>query len=562
MRKGFVRLGVESLERRDNPALPAGVGGFLPLMDVYAIGGGYTETHTSTSDFHSTVSVDESGSGQSGTFAIVISGQAHGTDVGNGSGNGYVVAGSASGDLTYHAVYHGHNDNGMLVFDDVTFTATEHRVSSYNLTYTGSSPSYYSHYLGTFKANATVSFTAVQLGGAWTLTSYSGSSDLHIHQETQWSSGSGQSGWSTEDWGYTETDSLAGSTLVRAVGNNWNNWAWSLTYPGDPPYTESASDNQTYPFDEILSYLPDLPWEYWGWHAEEPDAVNYTWHGETATEGHLTQTTVWDGDSLDIPAFTISGREWDSAHLVADEPVAYPSGGGTETYHKDELYEGGSDWSGSGSRIDGVYAGSYHVNEDAHFAAHNTLDVRNSYSAGTDEEGYTYEQLFNYAGDRTSNGTYHISHNYDDTDVGALVTASSSNFSDSSAQTSHYWGTRDGQPIDSTFTTSEAHGGSATLPPATRRADWALPAAGGPVGGVDAGLMLCQYVPPTTPPTIPRVPHPGGGIRTGAGLLQGYYNNKIAAIGEDATKKVAKLVGQEWVLLQMNQEATANGGIR
>jgi hypothetical protein len=39
MRKNSVRLGVESLERRDNPALPAGVGGFLSLMDVYAIGG-------------------------------------------------------------------------------------------------------------------------------------------------------------------------------------------------------------------------------------------------------------------------------------------------------------------------------------------------------------------------------------------------------------------------------------------------------------------------------------------------------------------------------------------
>jgi len=66
--------------------------------------------------------------------------------------------------------------------------------------------------------------------------------------------------------------------------------------------------------------------------------------------------------------------------------------------------------------------------------------------------------------------------------------------------------------------------------------------------------MLCQYVPPTTPPNIPGVPRPGGGIRPGAGLLQEYYNNKIHAIGEDAKKKVANMSVQRLVMIEINSQ--------
>ena len=54
--------------------------------------------------------------------------------------------------------------------------------------------------------------------------------------------------------------------------------------------------------------------------------------------------------------------------------------------------------------------------------------------------------------------------------------------------------------------------------------------------------------------STPFVPHPAGGLRPGAGLLQGYYNYKIEKIGENAKLKVGGLVIQTKVAWQINQQ--------
>jgi hypothetical protein len=66
-------------------------------------------------------------------------------------------------------------------------------------------------------------------------------------------------------------------------------------------------------------------------------------------------------------------------------------------------------------------------------------------------------------------------------------------------------------------------------------------------------------------PPIPPLPggvlfqNPGGSLGRGPQL---YYNSEIQRIGENAKKKVAKSVGQNWIMLEMGNEAQANGGTR
>src|SRR5262245_7696578 len=68
-------LSLTALEPRENPAIPAGLGG-VPLLiannppSVWSSPVVYDETHTITHDEAMSVTVDQSGTGSAGTFTI------------------------------------------------------------------------------------------------------------------------------------------------------------------------------------------------------------------------------------------------------------------------------------------------------------------------------------------------------------------------------------------------------------------------------------------------------------------------------------------------------------
>lgn len=81
-------LRLEELERRDNPAVPAS------LLDVSLLSlgsvpsGGYAETHTPHKSFSHVITLDESGTANSGTYTLDILGSANATDTASGGGGG------------------------------------------------------------------------------------------------------------------------------------------------------------------------------------------------------------------------------------------------------------------------------------------------------------------------------------------------------------------------------------------------------------------------------------------------------------------------------------------
>ncbi len=487
-------------------------------------------------------------------------------DVGSASGPGVTGAtGSSNSSTTYHLTYHGQRENGVSTLVDVSFSESGTYFSRLDQNFT--SESFKTQSDTTLSGSYGVSYTAVQSDGSWNLISFSGYDNTNFTQNSTYDDAIGTHIESHYDVGNSISNGLAGSNLVSYIGTSWNNSHGSTFVPDDPngaPGTYNTwENNDTNTHNETSAYQPDVPDIGSGfWHAEELTAENFTWHGVSTTGGKLAQTVSLSKGSVDVSSFSISGSEQDYAHLIEDEPGAYVSGGESELYHKNEVYEGGSAWLGSGSRMNGVYVGNYHVDNKASFSAHNILDTTNAQSSGYDEDGNAFNQTFNFHNDRTSGGKYQSGYDIAENNSGALVSGSTFQASDGSGLSSRYWGTYNGASFDVSKSGSESSSGTATLPASTVRANWTLPRVEGPLGGPESGPQYIQYVPPTTPPTIPFVPHPLGGLRTGATGLQNWYNRKISAIGEDAKKKVGTEIGKVWIINEMNLLAGTNGGHR
>jgi hypothetical protein len=155
VRKNRAILEVMELERRVNPSVPVGLLDVPSLLlgPIHNGDGtlGYKETHTIQKSFSHAITLDESGTGSSGTYTLDVVGSAHATNTASGGG-GLVssTSGHLTSDISYHIVIDGsYSDYGFTV-DSESYTETGFVAEDHTVTYLPTSDGTVSAYDGTY----------------------------------------------------------------------------------------------------------------------------------------------------------------------------------------------------------------------------------------------------------------------------------------------------------------------------------------------------------------------------------------------------------------------------
>jgi hypothetical protein len=519
----------------------------------------WTETHAPVRSFNDTLTLDEAGSGESGTFTVDMIGAYHSADIVTGSGVGVLEAGGTVGtDVHYHLVLTGHHDDTGNVIDTVTYSETGTSTANEGLTYTTTSyngDEFTNELDATYNQSWSVLYTAVFADGTWTVTGYTANPATVVHWHTRTDDNqAGSYSEITVDTGFQDSESLAGPNSFAYMGDCWWDEHTHSHVPdpnGGPPtdyYGDNPSDapfSGTAPLDPFAPDPSLVPWR-----AETPTAVDFTFHGVDTTNGRLTESAVYTNGQTDVPSYDVTGTESESDHLVEDEPSLPDSG--LENYHKDRTYGADTTTTGSGSVVGGVYSGDYQVDRNRTDGADNVLDVRDSETSGTDDDGNPFDLLFNSRTEQVTNGSYQVTHDYMDNDAGTTLTGSNYTYSDGSTIADHQWGTLNGDPYDDSNTHTEAGSDSFPWPAEPGPIDTTIPI---PVAPIGVPFAQCGGQTPPPPPIPGGVLFGGGPTEPLLHLPQEYYNHKIQKIGEDEKLKVGRTVAQMSVMQEMNLAA-------
>lgn len=228
------------MERRENPSVPAG------LLDVPSLllgpnldqgeGPGYQESHTINKSFSHTITLDESGTGSSGTYTFDVVGSAHATDTASGWGG---LVNSASGRLTIyiscHIVIHGNYSAYGFTVDSESYIETGFVAEDYTMTYLPTSDGTVNSYDGTYTRTWSLSWSGSVTNGVLSLNSlsYTDSWAQHWHSHTSYSDGSY---WdSVMDSDVNVSESGSGTQAAYNGSQSWHEQTHSYV-PGDPPY--------------------------------------------------------------------------------------------------------------------------------------------------------------------------------------------------------------------------------------------------------------------------------------------------------------------------------------
>ena len=548
------RLNLQQLEARDNPSsAPAGLTDFSSLLGASFAPFGYSETHSIVRSEANTVTVDQAGTGSSGTFTVTVDASNQSSDTASGSATGssaITATGTDSIQSTSHQVISGTYANGAFTITSETYTETGSYSSAVNLTttYSYGSSSSTNESDSTHSGTYSLSFTATAGSyGMLNYTSYDYTASDTVHSYTGYSGSGGGIYETTTDAARTVHTIGSGSTATY-TGTESSSSTTHMRYPnnGGTPYDYTSSYSSSNPISGTTYLMPLYESTAgWEWKAGTSNATNFTFHGVATQNGTLTESLTSRpsvfGSSVDVNSFSTTSHTADAGHVVDDEPGTPASG--TELFHRDETFSAINDATGAGSYIGGVADATYHAVDVGTFAVANVLTVNNDFSSGTAYNGSQYSLNFNYSSYTNGSGIITDTHDYHDSGLGLEVTGSSIGMTAASTVGSRAWGTRNGQSFDDPSLSVESVNRSTTFP-----------GSAGVVRVADGLENAYPFRPMATPglmfiqtPLLPPVPN---GI-LGKGP-QFWYNQKVQEIGKAGEKKVTNLDVKQGVLWAIN----------
>lgn len=552
-------LSLTRLEPRDNPAIPVGLTDvqLLPIDAFMPASPGltYSEHHSVSRAEANTLTVDEAGTGSSGTFSIDFTGSSESDDTVEGSGGASdfstTTEGSGHNEYSFHLVISGEYADGVMTITSETYTETGSYSNTQAITLitAGGTDRWDVASSGSY----TLSWTAATSEGQLTYTSFSAESTDTAHWRRQTTSAGVETDATWDDVSTAQTSgsgteaNYTGSILWhqyrRTVsGGSEETTEWSST----TPVSGTAWIGTPYRFTDV------------GWYAGTYDATGYTFHGETTETASLTEEATLhtsDGSNwqFDVDSFNSSSHNSDMGHVVDDEPAVPESGTGTESYHRDEMHSYSDDVTGSGSYVGGAGDADYHAVETAAYSAANSYVVDGDEESGYGGNGAPFDRVYNYSGTTTGSGSVTNTHDYHDTGSGLALSWASFVGSGSSQMDWHSWGTLDGQAFDDTSSTPESWSSSVSAPgdpTPVNIADGADEAF--PVQGMETPnqvFFTAAQLPVPQPIPLSVVPGP-------AGTAQSVYNNLVVKYGGRALKLGAKEFIKENVILEMLAQPT------
>lgn len=548
-------LSLTQLEPRDNPATPVGLLD-VPSFGILWLGGSYAENHAVTRGEASSMTVDQAGTGSSGTFTIDFVGSAHSGDTADANGTAPNISmtgsGSGSGEFSYHLVISGEYDDGVFTITSETYTETGSESITTNLTWTQTdgTGTYTTQTDATVSASHSLSWSATGDGsGGLTYTSYSYSLTLatYWHEHRSYPGG-----------GYTDLVVDAGTSVTTTGSGTMADY--TVINSRDEYHDEYGQTRETHYTDTVtgtapLGLLHDAVFP--AWQAGSPDATNFTYHGESSESASLTEDATYHnagffGLQLDVNSFDSSYYRSGSDHVVYDEPGIFESGMGTELFHRDETFTATVEATGSGAYVGGSADADYHAAETGDYSVANTYTVSDDESSGYDASGDPFEMVFNFSGISTGGGTVTATHDYHDSGDGLELTGESFAMSASSGVDYYSWGVRNGQAFDET-----------TVIPGSVQESVSFPGESGPVAipdGMHEAFPLKGMVNPNqvvfTSMQLPQLPTTP--VRGMPGSLQNRYNQEVIKIGKAAEKKVTDQVITRVILNAINDNNPGN----
>lgn len=541
-----------TLESRDTPAIPAGLTDITQLLPGATLPPGYEETHALTRTESHTLTLDQVGSGSSGTFTIDVVGRSAYGDAASGDGElgtapivTTLTGGGGGGSLTYHLVVGGTYDNGVFTVTSQSYTETGSSSLWQAYSHTSEYPGYgwyKDSWNSTHDEGHTLTYTAARdTNGVMGYTSYLlvSSESAHWYQRSEYSTG-----------GYTDTTSDTSSVgaiqwdgmqAVRSGARSWGSvTTWYYPNPNGPPNEGSYGSGWTDPVSDTVS-LPSLNTSTsgWVWRAGTSDATDFMYHGVSKFRTDLTESARYSSPDGQTPVFEVldfdlTSHASDSGHTIDDEPGVSDSGTGTTAFHRDEFFAAADDVTGYG-----LYTVA---DTDATFTAvrtgTNTTDdeyeVLGDHTFGEDENGDPVELWYNATDARTGSGTTTITNTFHDTGLGLELVGLATTHDDTSTTNTHSWGETNGVTFNTSNTATESSTTAYSYP---TEGIIDIPSELDRTAPVRSLLIPHQlfYVQQPGP-----VPLPSSPARGPAGGVQGWYNDQIVRIGADAEGKTVR----------------------
>ncbi len=493
------------------------------------------------------VTVDQAGTGSSGTFTVTVDATSVTTDTATGSvpGNSSLTAsGNGSIQAASHLVMSGTYANGAFTVTSETYgeTGSYTAVQYTTAISTNGSTTATSRSDSNRSGNYTLAFTAaIGSNGQLAYTGYSYSTTDAVHLFTKWSSTSGSMFEKTTDSNRTATTTGSGSTGSTTGTVSWqeiNHSIYPNPMPGGSPFENTSVSGYTNPISEAGALpMPPASTTNWSWRAKASNATDYTFHGVAVQNGSLVESATSRvtnaGKTIDVTSFNSTSKTSDSGHIVANEP-------GTELFHRDETFAYVDDVIGSGSYVGGSANANYYAVEVGTFAAANAYTVNNEFSSGIDSDGQAYSLNFNFSRSTNGSGSITNTHDYHDGSAGMELTGGSIGISGGSTVNSRSWGTRNGQAFDDPSLTIETVSNSTTYP-----------ASGGVVriaDGLEDAFPFRGMINP-------------GNVFIQTWVLkgpQGVYDKFVGQIGKKAEPKAGIMIMK--LSLQLELDSQANGG--
>jgi hypothetical protein len=484
------RLNLETLEARLNPAIPGGLLN-VPSLGLWAFTqNDYVENHSLTRNESTTTTIDQSGSGSSGTFTVDVVGSANATDGATGNSGWVTASGSAAKQLSYHLVMSGTYANGAFTITSQTYNETGSFDSFQTNTQTFPAESSTSTQQSDtdYSTSYSLSWTASSSSGglAFTAYSYAMTESFESHTYIGYSDGGYSDSRSTRETNYAVSGS--GSTGVGS-GSVFSHGITHVYYPNYEglPYEYTTESSQTDSLDGPV-FLPSpigVPPEF-AWKAGTSDATGFTFHGVSEQSASLTESARYSTQSdwtmqFDVLSFSSTSHSSDTSHVIDDEPIYSEPGGGPElppggggpggvepiggggtppggggpgpgggtgtpigTFHRDELYTASNDATGSGSYVNDGADASYHSVDAASYAVNDLYTTLGEHSEGYDEDGEPFDLVFNYQSSSQGSGNDTETHDYHDSGAGLVSLGDTLTGSTTSLTTNTSWGTLNG----------------------------------------------------------------------------------------------------------------------
>lgn len=504
------------------------------------------------------VTVDQAGTGASGTFTVTVAAANVSTDTATGSaaGNASLTAsGIGSVQAASHLIISGTYGNGAFTVTSETYSEIGSYSAIQNTTRTNSdgSNTTTNRLDANRSGNYTLTFSvAAGTNGQLVYTAYSYSATDSVHWYTSSTSTTGNFSETTTDSNRTITTTGSGSSASSTGSTSWQE-THRVIYPmpGGSTYDHTWGSGYTNPISGSTNLPPvTVSTADWVWRAGTPNATDYTFHGVATQNGSLVESATSRvtnaGITIDVTAFNSTSQTSDSGHVVDNEPGSPASG--TELFHRDETFAYVNDVTGNGSYVGGSANANYHAVEVSTFAAADVYTINNDFSTGVDDDGQAYSLNFNYNITTNGNGTITDTHDYHDSGAGLELTGGSIAMMGDTTVASRAWGTRNGQSFDNPSLNIETVNKSTTYP--------ASPGAVGIADGLENAFPFRGMVNPGT------VFIQSTGVQVANGVLgrgpQAWYNYYMGQAGKNAETKAGIFVLKADIMWELGTQP--NGG--